>query len=81
MTGMSQEKQALLDYLRSKTGGALMMTPKELGELGHLSRACPRVGVKGSLAKAGWRVAGYALEHGAPTHAIVHQRSEPRIPT
>ena len=30
MTGMSQEKQALLDYLRSKTGGALMMTPKEL---------------------------------------------------
>ena len=30
MIGMSQEKQALLDYLRSKTGGALTMTPKEL---------------------------------------------------
>ena len=27
---MSPEKQALIDYLKSKTGGALMMTPKEL---------------------------------------------------
>ena len=27
---MSSEKQALIDYLKSKTGGALMMTPKEL---------------------------------------------------
>ena len=27
---MSPEKQALIDYLKNKTGGALMMTPKEL---------------------------------------------------
>lgn len=27
---MSPEKQALIEYLKSKTGGALMMTPKEL---------------------------------------------------
>jgi hypothetical protein len=27
---MSAEKQALIDYLKNKTGGALMMTPKEL---------------------------------------------------
>ena len=27
---MSPEKQALIDYLKSKIGGALMTTPKEL---------------------------------------------------
>ena len=27
---MTEEKQALIEYLKTKTGGALMMTPKEL---------------------------------------------------
>jgi hypothetical protein len=27
---MTEEKQALIEYLKSKTGGALMMTPKVL---------------------------------------------------